>query len=795
MGARDQLQQLGRDLVVLAARRLKVPLQAQGEPTRWGGYRDTSTSGVAKGLTPAKIASYLQEADDGRPGQLWELLTEIEDRDLHLVGVLSTRKRAVVNLAWDVEPPKNDGRAKARRIAEFCRTRIDEIDNFEDGLIDLLDAVSKGLGVVELEWYNRNGVAGVTHMDYRPQRWFVPDEDDPTEWRLLDQENPVHGVELEPYRFLTHVAKAKSGFPVQAGLGRVLVWWYLFKNYAVKDWVSYAEIFGAPFRIGKYPMGAKPADITALATSLRKLGVDASAVIPEDMKLELITDSRGTAGVDVYERLIVLCERGMSKAVLGQTLTTDEGESGSRALGMVHNEVRQDLVESDARQLARTLKRGLLTPLVHFNFGPDAPVPDFVFDVEPPADEKVVAETQETRAKVFAAARDMGVPVPLAQVREELGLREPQGGEELLPPPVTPATTSAPDPATTPGASVAPPVEARQGRSGTFRVALAQGRLTGLPPFLQQAEGELERILAEGGHADAWRPFVERLQDEMHRLTDIGQVPGRLVELLGEMDLEVLAPQISDTLLQAGLMGEVQERLGDKVLEGFPKVPPREAQAWWLQRDVLTQDQFDTLAREAQAQAFTIARWTSSSALLEAHQLFGRIIGEGGTLSEFEDALEPLLARQGLGPMKPYRLETMFRTNWATAYSVGRDRGQRRPEAVARRPLFRYNNPDDEDSRPEHAAQNGKVYPFDHDFWTIWNPPNGYGCRCWKSAHTREEVGAKRWQVHTELPVDPHTGRPQLPDRGFERDPAREPHEFDWSKFPPVWRDALGVGS
>ena len=113
-------------------------------------------------------------------------------------------------------------------------------------------------------------------MKYRPQRWFVPDENDPDSWRLLDAAGPTHGVELDPWRFIVHTSKAKSGFPVRAGLGRVLVWWYLFQNYAIKDWVSYGEIFGAPFRVGKYPMGAKPADITALGTALQKLGVDAS---------------------------------------------------------------------------------------------------------------------------------------------------------------------------------------------------------------------------------------------------------------------------------------------------------------------------------------------------------------------------------------------------------------------------------------------------------------------------------------------------------------------------------------
>ncbi len=789
MAVRDQLRGFAQGALVALAQRLRVPLTEHAPPTQYGGYRPVSTSGVAKGLTPSKIASYLANADDGQPGDLWELLEEIEDRDLHLVGVLGTRKRAVANLAWDVLPPERDGRAKARRIAEFCKQRVEEIDNLEDGLLDLLDGVSKGVGFVELDWYLEDRIAGVRSMTYRPQRWFVPDEGDPTTWRLLDQQDPTRGVELEPWRFLVHVSKAKSGFPIQAGLGRVLVWWYLFKNYAVKDWVSYGELFGAPFRVGKYPMGAKPSDITALHTALQKLGVDASAVIPSDMDLEIVTDSRGTAGVDVYERLVTLCEKGMSKAVLGQTLTTEEGSSGSYALGQVHNDVRQDLVESDARQLARTLRRGLLQPLVLHNFGPDAPVPSWVFDTEPPADEKAVAEAQETRARVFVEARKLGVPIAMSQVRDELDLYEPAAGEELLP-----EQQAGPDPTTT---TQGPEPVAATSRHPWVPgwVALAGGTSPALPPWLAQAEGELQRILEQGGHRDAWQPFMERLRTELDRVTDFGQVPGKLVELLDEMDLEVLGPQLADTILTGELLAELQAEVGDQVVEGLPKVPPREAVDWWQSKGVVTPARFAQLDEAARAKAFTISKWTCASALGEAHQLFEDVLRDGGTLADFEDGLDALYAKTGYAPMKPWQLDNAFRTNWATALSVGRDRQQRRPETLRRRPFWRYNNPDDAASRPAHAAMNGRVYRYDNPIWDVWTAPNGYGCRCWRSAHTAGEVESAGWRVYDAMPTDPGTGRPMLPDDGFRRDPSREPHEFDWTRFPADWREALGVAA
>ena len=35
---------------------------------------------------------------------------------------------------------------------------------------------------------------------------------------------------------------------------------YLFKNYDLKDWVSFAEVYGLPLRLGKYAPGASEAD-------------------------------------------------------------------------------------------------------------------------------------------------------------------------------------------------------------------------------------------------------------------------------------------------------------------------------------------------------------------------------------------------------------------------------------------------------------------------------------------------------------------------------------------------------
>ena len=759
----------------------RVPLEQQATTTRWGSVRNhRATSSYARSLTPARIAAILKEADAGYPFRLASLLDEVEDREPHLVSVLGTRKRSVANLAWEIEPAGD--KRQDRRVAEFCGRHLQAIDNLEDGLVDLLDAVHKGYAGVEIEWYQRDGVVGIDHLEYVPQKWFLPSPDDPNCWHLLDDANRTEGVPLEPWRFCIHVSKAKSGYPVKAGLGRVLVWWYLFKNYAIKDWVTYSELYGSPTRVGKYEMGAQPSDIDDLFVALKQLGVDAAAVIPANMDVEFHGVEGKAGGPDVYERLATFCERGMSKAVLGQTLTTDEGKNGSRALGQVHNDVRDDIKVSDAKQLARTIKRDILTPLVTFNFGPDVGVPTLVFDTEPPADEKVVAETQKVRGEVLRQAIAMGVPVTLDQLREELGIQEAHAGQEVL--------VRAPE--------KAPPGERDEGLTDSAEVdARASASASCCPatfsddPHVDQVAAAADRYRAEG--ESAWGDLVDAIKAEVRSSPSLEAARARFAAIAESLELGDFADSLGDATFTGELVGRWQaDQVDDTAeLKGMPNVPPREAAAWWAQKRIVTRDQFDAMAATHRSEGFTIARFQTLEALELAHTALSKTIEEGGTFDEFEDAMDAAYAREGIDPSKPWHLNTVYRNATFQAYSVGRTRAQL--ANIDRRPYGVYRTLEDSDVRPAHAAMENRVYRLDHPIWDAWNPPNGHGCRCYRSALTDQDLVDQGLDVQDDFPTNLATGRPLTPDRGFDRDPAKQPHEFDFSRFPKTWRRALGA--
>ena len=418
-----------------------APTREQGAPDapRVGRFRGrpTTTNRLAVNVTPARISSALQNADQGYPADLFQLLQDVTDRSAQINTCLSTRKRGVSQVGWYLKPggPTPADRQRAEQVEQWIR----QIEDLPTALVHLLSAIENGFAAAEIDWQivteRGQQIARPRALTYAPAWWFRPSPGRPDVWYLLDERNLYDGVPLDADRWITHQHQAKPGFPVQAGLGRVLLWYWLFSHYALKDWVAYSELFGAPLRVGQAPPGASDEQLDDMEDALNQLGVDSYAVVPPEASIDFVGDGNSKSGPDVYERLIEHTDRSIAKLILGQVLTTEasgSGGAGSYALGGVHNAVRLDLLRADAEQLAATLTRQLVEPMSRFNFGPEVAAPRWCFEVEPPRDELRDAQTQTARAEVFKRALDLGLQVSRAQAYAELRLQEPTGGEDLI---------------------------------------------------------------------------------------------------------------------------------------------------------------------------------------------------------------------------------------------------------------------------------------------------------------------------------------------------------------------------
>src|SRR3569832_1763660 len=221
------------------------------------------------------------------------LFVDIEEKDGHILAELGKRKRAVLGVNWVIEPPRN-ATPEEEKLAAYAEEIIRDMADLEDLMLELLDAVSKGFSCCEIEWALDGREWLPARIEHRPARWFQLDRETRTELRLRDMS--VDGQALQPFGWLTHVHKAKSGYITRSGLGRCLVWPFLFKNYSVRDLAEFLEIYGQPPRIGTYPTGATDEEKRTLLRAVVNIGHAAAGIIPEGMMMEFKDAAAGGEG-------------------------------------------------------------------------------------------------------------------------------------------------------------------------------------------------------------------------------------------------------------------------------------------------------------------------------------------------------------------------------------------------------------------------------------------------------------------------------------------------------------------
>lgn len=380
--------------------------------------RDAVRDYVSAGLTPSRLAAILREADDGSLSAAMQLYEEMEEKDAHLFSVANTRRLAVTGLEWHIvsaaELHTVTDRALADEAAAYAQETLAQLDRLDDVLQHLSLAVGRNIAVAELIWDFVGGV--LTLADVAPVDFIRLVLDDVDHLRILTREAPEEGIEPPENKFIVHTPHSVSGHPQRGGLMRVTAMAYLAKNLALKDWLIFVEIFGMPVRIARYDPAATPDEKRELLRMMESLGSQASGIFSRAVELQIIEANRGTAGPP-YERLVEFLNREMSKAWLGQTLTTDvSGQKGTLTATAVHEQVRQDVLADDLRKEARTIRRDLLAPLTRLRFGPDAPVPWFRRKLRSPG------QTRELGELIDLAVNRLGAKVSSAWAHEALGI-------------------------------------------------------------------------------------------------------------------------------------------------------------------------------------------------------------------------------------------------------------------------------------------------------------------------------------------------------------------------------------
>ncbi len=229
---------------------------------------------------------------------------------------------------------------------------------------------------------------------------------------------------------------------------------------------------------------------------------------------------------------------------------------------------------------------------------------------------------------------------------------------------------------------------------------------------------------------------------------------------------------------------------------------PKQITAWFEKKGYKISWNWDDVYKEAHTKAFTVAKATQLSVLSELRHQVEKALKEGITLEEFKRNLTGNLRMKGWwGKVKakdvpnvdidkledpekevtlgsPYRLKNIYTTNLNVAYSRGNYQGM--IANTVNRPYWMYEAVMDNNTRPNHAKLNGKVFRFDDPIWETHYPPNGWGCRCSVRALDDDDLNEMNLNVSSGNDFD----NVIKIDRGWDYNPGKDFFDFDdFGKF------------
>lgn len=225
----------------------------------------------------------------------------------------------------------------------------------------------------------------------------------------LDGQSPITGGDGQ---WVLHAPYGQYRGWMRGAL-RALAQWWLARNYALRDWARYCERHGFPIIIADTPFGADPNSIAQLQSQLQQIGQESVLQVPGSVdvtkygKYDLRYLEANDRNWQAFQELINQCNDEITLALLGQNLTSQVKE-GSLAAARVHADVRQAILEADARALAQTIYVQVARPFAAFNFGNPNLAPRIQWDVRPQEDLKVKAESFNAFASGLRELRTAG---------------------------------------------------------------------------------------------------------------------------------------------------------------------------------------------------------------------------------------------------------------------------------------------------------------------------------------------------------------------------------------------------
>jgi phage gp29-like protein len=378
-------------------------------------------------------------AGDLRKQQL--LFQAMVDTWPRLQKALGEVKRAARKAPWRVnawcargESPGAEAEAVAKTVEHaMWGMRPDPVrglKGFEGMVEELAAGYFLGHQVMELHWARDGAGWRPEAAKVVPPRYYgYPYDVEGGDRLMLDPAGGAEGFQayedFPRHRFLVAVNGGHSGHAAVSAPLRALTGYWLAAVYGLKWLMGHAQVFGQPVRWAEYVAGDARAK-AEIQQMMQRIGTEAWGIFPAGTKLNFVETGKSAASLPQRE-LLALADEQCDVFILGQNLTSSSGNKGTQALGTVHREVRQELMEGVCDFVGEILTHQFAPAVVALNYGECRTlVPEVRAVFEKPKDEKAMAE----RDVVLGLGTTL--PVGKAWFYERHGIPLPVEGEVVL---------------------------------------------------------------------------------------------------------------------------------------------------------------------------------------------------------------------------------------------------------------------------------------------------------------------------------------------------------------------------
>lgn len=654
-------------------------------------------------------------------------------RDPHVKAVWGTRIMALVGCQREFFAASDSAIDQAAlalvqwNFSDYLKRRsLDTIveQTFRSG-------TKNGFTVQEVIWNPRHPRGTVIEdiKDRDPERFIIKNDGIYLKRHVWD----IDGEKQPPRKFMTQAFEPEYENPYGTSLMQTIHWYVWFKKSGMKFWLLFLEKFGMPTVVAKIPEGfSDDKELRRVRDVLNSIQQKTNITVPAGFEISLLEAAKSGAGAG-YDILCDKCDAQISKAILGQTLTTQEGkDSGSYALGKVHAEVKADILIADGKWIDTLLNWQAVVWLIDFNFKVQA-YPYMVTQTQPGDDLRAECEIDEKLV-------NMGVRLTQKYFYEKYNRPEPQAGEAVVSPQTPPLT---------------PP------QQGGEQTPLAFGEGQGVRFFSETSPREriaptdalFEAVKKSGAklYQAAFVAPYKRLAAWANNYPSFQAGLDRL-----ERDTDAFQTHLADALVTANILGRwvMMQRInppspserGQGVryfAEGEPEdepfldveilldaLTPEEAAKFIAEKRMMGASAYKALSDEAKRTAFAISGIEDKRVTELVREELETAIREGKTYDDFKAAVEQIFDDYGVTEFADFHLETLFRTNVQSAYNQGAYELLHDPDVADMIAYLVYDSIEDSRTCALCAALDGTTLPMDDPFWSAFWPPNHHRCRC-----------------------------------------------------------------